>query len=309
MAAWKQGEIDIIKSYFEGHSGPVTTTDYEALGDKLPGRSTAGIKKKTLQVREAHPREAAPRATWSTQKYGRLQAEYSNAPGRTKEQKLQAIAPQFPGRSAKSLAAQLRNKSPEVYYGRTTVTVEEANERRDGGRRSMTHENRISDDIGERQQQQQRSNVARGRARGTGTGTAAAPTPPQALQLQTAGERARHDPLPGVGREIPAQMKTQHRDSPVRRRSAWTESAQRPRGRLTRPSVQREIPAQQHRGSLEARGISGADARQGEAVGAAPSVAAAAAMTAQRVAPHIRVINSSVIGKSKNSRTGRTLRS
>ena len=265
MAAWKQSEIDVIKNYFEGHSGPVTTTDYEALGSMLPGRSTAGIKKKTLQVRDDHPRETAPRATWSTEEFGRLQVEYSNAPGQTKEQKLQAIAPQFPGRSTKSLAAQLRNKSPEVYYGRITLTVEEADERREGGRRRMTRENRDGE---QQQQQQQRSNVARGRSRGAGTGTAAAPTPPRALQLQSVGERARQDTLPGVGREIPAQMGTQHRDSPVRRRSAST-CTQRPRG----------------------ENVSGAGARQGETVGAAPSVAAAAATTAQRVAPCIRVVD------------------
>ena len=69
--------------------------------------------------------------------------EYSNAPCRTKEQKLQAIAPQFPGRSTKSLAAELRNKSPEVYHRRTTVAVEKASEGRDGGRRSVTRKSNI----------------------------------------------------------------------------------------------------------------------------------------------------------------------
>ena len=153
-------------------------------------------------------------------------------------------------------------------------------------------ENRISDDFGEQeQQQQQRSNVARGRVEITTT------APPRAAQrrqvelrdeVQSARESPWPDPLPGVGRRIPAQMGTQDKDSPVRRRGPLTGSARRLRERVILPSVEREIPAQigtQHRGSIDTCGVSGIDARQSVA---APS----AATTSRRTAPHTRGIQS-----------------
>ena len=72
-------------------------------------------------------------------------------------------------------------------------------------------------------------------------------------------------------------------------------SARRLRERITRPSFQREIPAQmgtRHRGWLDTCGVSGTAAPQSGVTGTAPSAAITATMTTKRAAPHTRVIQS-----------------
>lgn len=98
----------------------ITKRDLEEAQNLLPGRSTAAIKKKYLEIKNPNQAEKQNTNKWSEAELDELVRAYKSRPEPLATARIRAICDNFPNRTQKAIAAKLRESYPDVYYMRNT---------------------------------------------------------------------------------------------------------------------------------------------------------------------------------------------
>lgn len=119
MSTWKQEEINTLREFMQGRT-VITKRDLEEAQRLLPGRSTAAIKKKHLEIKNPNQAERQNASKWTKTELDELVRAYKSRPEPLSTARIRAISDNFPNRTQKALAAKLRESCPDVYYMRNT---------------------------------------------------------------------------------------------------------------------------------------------------------------------------------------------
>ncbi|XP_045470568.1 uncharacterized protein LOC123677883 [Harmonia axyridis] len=129
MSTWTVSEIKIIQDYITNKSGPITVDDHKILQQTLVKRSLPSIKKKCLDLKHSintnQPCRIKQSSSWTSDEERRLVENYINRNEKQVTKRIRAILNAFPGRTEKALATKLRDKYPEIYYGKNIPTENE----------------------------------------------------------------------------------------------------------------------------------------------------------------------------------------
>lgn len=135
MPAWTRAEQGVIERFLDRGPRVVTNDDCQRLADQLPNGTIPGIKAKILRI-SRRPGTAAPRPRsgpereedsqdqrrprrpnpWTEAEVRRVAIRYTctEANEKTKEARMQKIAAEFPGRSAKASTTKLSRTYPDI---------------------------------------------------------------------------------------------------------------------------------------------------------------------------------------------------
>ncbi|XP_044750445.1 uncharacterized protein LOC123310835 [Coccinella septempunctata] len=116
-------------------NGILISGDFDNLKEYIPGRSTAAIKKKYLEIKgtqsipdvfQREPQTTSKGAKWTEEEETRLVQKYSMRTENQSGARIKAILSLFPNRTEKAIATKLREKYPDIYYMRVSTSESES---------------------------------------------------------------------------------------------------------------------------------------------------------------------------------------
>lgn len=104
MSTWKHQEINILREFTQDRTA-TTKRDLEEAQNLLPGRSTAAIKKKYLEIKNPNQAEKQNTNKWSEAELDELVRAYKSRPEPLATARIRAICDNFPNRTQKAMGS------------------------------------------------------------------------------------------------------------------------------------------------------------------------------------------------------------